>query len=453
VLSGRFEPGQQRRYRHVPFDVPAGVWQLHVCYDYTDRISSDPLLQGGNTLDIGLFDQRGIAAGSPGFRGWSGSNKLNFTVDREWATPPYLPGPLGAGTWHLLLGPYKIGPRGLDYRVELWFNAGLPFETRSPLPAGLPATEWNAVQFPAAAEGWLRGELHCHTLYSDGDSWPADVVVAAAEAGLDFVAITDHNSVGAHLAPDALPAGSGWPVVIRGVEVTTYRGHWNVWGTSRWFEFREPTEATVSAAMAEAVEAGGLVSVSHPKPLGPPWEYATTDGYHAIEVWNGPWQRLNEAALVHWETHLRQGKRIVAVGGSDTHHLRPKAGTLLPPRIGRPTNWIRIDGHGQHALGHEKPTAEALVQALRRGDGFISASPAGPQVYLSPSRGGVHIRVAGAAGMALLLAGRQGCLAAHAIGSDDWDQEFSLPGGQSYIRAQVVDAAGAVQALTNPIWL
>ena len=38
-------------------------------YDYSDRIASDPLLSGGNTLDIGLFDPRGIAPSSPGFRG------------------------------------------------------------------------------------------------------------------------------------------------------------------------------------------------------------------------------------------------------------------------------------------------------------------------------------------------------------------------------------------------
>src|SRR5437879_12142178 len=112
VLSGTFNSDNAKRYTHVPFDVPTGVRAIHVRYDYSDRIPSDPLLSGGNTLDIGLFDPRGIAPSSPGFRGWSGSHKLEFTVADDWATPPYLPRSILPGTWHVLLRPYKVGSRG-----------------------------------------------------------------------------------------------------------------------------------------------------------------------------------------------------------------------------------------------------------------------------------------------------------------------------------------------------
>src|SRR4029450_7474504 len=122
ILKGSFDAAHQRRYAHVPFDVPPGIKAIHVNYDYSDRISSDPLLSGGNTLDIVLFDPRGIAPSSPGFRGWSGSHKLSFSVTETWATPAYLAGPIQPGTWHVLLGPYKVGPRGLDYRVEINFG-------------------------------------------------------------------------------------------------------------------------------------------------------------------------------------------------------------------------------------------------------------------------------------------------------------------------------------------
>ena len=81
------------RYVLVPFDVPSGVRQLEVRYSYSDRIDSDPLVGGGNTLDIGLFDPRGTATGSIGFRGWSGSHKDAFVVGEDWATPPYAAGP------------------------------------------------------------------------------------------------------------------------------------------------------------------------------------------------------------------------------------------------------------------------------------------------------------------------------------------------------------------------
>src|SRR5688572_14122834 len=122
VLRGRFTRGDERRYRHVPFDVPSGHRQLHIRIQYNDRISSDPRAGGGNTLDVGLFDERGNAPGSPGFRGWSGSERLEITIDEAWATPPYRAGVIGGGTWQLVLGPYKIGPNGLAYTAEIWLD-------------------------------------------------------------------------------------------------------------------------------------------------------------------------------------------------------------------------------------------------------------------------------------------------------------------------------------------
>src|SRR5690349_7605535 len=101
VLRGFFSAADRRRYHDVPFTVPAGVRALHVEYSYSDRIASDPRLLEGNTLDIGLFDPIG-------FRGWSGSHKDAFTLCEEWATPPYLAGPVVPGTWKVLLGPYKV---------------------------------------------------------------------------------------------------------------------------------------------------------------------------------------------------------------------------------------------------------------------------------------------------------------------------------------------------------
>jgi len=73
VLRGGFGAADARRYAHVPFEIPAGVRSMHVAYDYSERIASDPQLLGGNTLDIGIFDPRGVGPSSQGFRGWSGS--------------------------------------------------------------------------------------------------------------------------------------------------------------------------------------------------------------------------------------------------------------------------------------------------------------------------------------------------------------------------------------------
>src|SRR5262249_32446797 len=225
------------------------------------------------------------------------------------ATPPYLAGPLSPGTWHLLLGPYKVSPRGCEYTVSITFRAepGEPPEQRpTHVDVEFPALS------PAAEPGWLRGDLHCHTLHSDGDSWPTDMLAEAVARGLEFLGVTDHNQTGHH-ADYARVTGQHLPILLPGIEVTTYGGHCNASGTPTWWECREPTEAATSRAMQAAAAAGALVSVNHPKPFGPPWDYPNAVGYHAIEVWNGGWRESNSAALAFWERQLNAGRRIVAV--------------------------------------------------------------------------------------------------------------------------------------------
>ncbi|EME65325.1 MULTISPECIES: PHP domain-containing protein [Rhodococcus] len=69
----------------------------------------------------------------------------------------------------------------------------------------------------------MRIDLHAHSLASDGTDSPAGLVRAAAEAGLDAVALTDHDTTaGWDAAADALPAGLR---LIRGMEMScTGRG-------------------------------------------------------------------------------------------------------------------------------------------------------------------------------------------------------------------------------------
>lgn len=339
-LAGRFEPGEEQRYRHVPFDVSAGVRQLHLEISYNDRIDSDLMQRGGNTLDVGLFDERGSEAGSPGFRGWSGSERVSITLDEEWATPPYRSGAIRSGTWHLLLGPYKIAKRGLAYRVHIWFDLDLPRAVPVIVRIGPPVRPNLS---PAAEPGWYRGDLHAHSLYSDGDSWPSELLISAAERGLDFLAITDHNGAVRAAAPDN-PDGL-LPLLIPGIEITTYQGHWNVWGIDGWFDFRDASIKGVQAEMRRAAIAGGFMSINHPKPWGPEWEYAGDDlDANAVEVWNGPWERLNVFAVAEWERRLMEGHRLVAVGGSDTHDLRNvvSSGSTRTPQLGEPTMWVKL---------------------------------------------------------------------------------------------------------------
>jgi hypothetical protein len=266
---------------------------------------------------------------------------------------------------------------------------------------------------------------------------------AAAEAGLEFLGVTDHNNVAHHA--EYGPGGGLLPIVIPGVEVTTYGGHWNAWGTDRWWEFREPDGPAVQRSMMAAIAAGAFVSVNHPKPFGPPWEYDAVTGFHAVEVWNGPWRGLNSVALRFWDERLRAGDRLVAVGGSDTHLLR--SGDPDPrhsPALGTPTTWVNAG---------PDPDAAAILAGMRAGRTFVSASPSGPQLYIVRRDRSLEVMTRDAFGAALMVIGDQGVVAAEAAGSGEQSVSVPIPRLATYLRAQLVNADGEVEALTSPVWL
>ena len=453
ILSGFAGPDQTRSYLHLPFEVPMQTGRIDVRYEYSAAIGSDPQLTGGNTVDIGIFDPRGTQFHSPGFRGWSGSARQAFYIATDSATPGYLQGPIQPGSWSICLGLYKIAPEGCDYK-----------DTVQLTPAQEPTS---AVEFPATLQlssepvpsarttgGWYKGELHCHTYHSDGDSAPIDVVRKAEALGLDFLAIMDHNTFSHQVDLNRIETPL---ILIPGYEVTTFNGHWNIWGDQNWIDFRILTAAQMSGAIQEAVKRGFLVSCNHPRQFGPPWTFENVEGFHCVEVWNGPWPLLNEECLAFWETKLRAGKRFSAVGGSDCHFLKREHHASL----GTPTTFVYCEGD---------PSPAALLDALRAGHAFISEAPTGPEIRLyagsammgdtlQPEGSTVDfsIRTRRAAGMILELYGAGGVLFHQAL--DDAQTEHSIPlevHDTLYVRAQLVtesDGDRRVHALTNPIYL
>lgn len=67
----------------------------------------------------------------------------------------------------------------------------------------------------------MRIDLHAHSTASDGVDTPAQLVRAAAAAGLDVVAITDHDTVAGWDAA-AAEADRAGVVLVRGVEVSCH---------------------------------------------------------------------------------------------------------------------------------------------------------------------------------------------------------------------------------------
>ncbi|HEX6293459.1 MAG TPA: CehA/McbA family metallohydrolase [Herpetosiphonaceae bacterium] len=373
------EDKQNNDYRYVPFDLPAPAARLHVSYHYAPAQPADA---ADTVIDIGLFDPRGAAfPGGSGFRGWSGGARSEFTITPADATPGYLPGPLPAGRYQVILGLYRIPACGVDYAltIEATLADGAqqqPTIEQDRLPsAPHGAGGANAERF------WLRGDLQSHTEHSDARGTLAQLTAKARALGLDFLAITDHNTISHHVHLDALADDD--LLLIPGQEVTTYYGHMNVWGARRWCDFRCRSAAEMTEVIALAHAHGGVCSINHPKRDGPAWEYDPGLPVDAIEVWQGPWPWRNTESLAFWERLLQSGRQIPAVGGSDYHC--PAGEEIGFLRLGQPTTWVKV---GERSI-------PAILDAIRSGRTSISAMPDGPRLDLRATAGGSSAEMGG----------------------------------------------------------
>jgi hypothetical protein len=472
ILKGHVTPAEkrQRDYIYIPFQLPEPATRLHVRYRYSAPISSDER-EGGNVIDIGLFDPRGADfPGGAGFRGWSGSARSEFTITPTEATPGYLPGPLPAGRYQIILGLYRIWPHGADYQVEIEADLGAP---EPPFSETGPVLEpERTISSEVGRLRWLRGDLQSHTYHSDGKGSPAQLVAKARALGLDFLAITDHNNVSNHPYLAALADEN--LLLIPGQETTTFYGHMNIWGTSRWCDYRCRSDADMAAIIQLAHANGGLCSINHPKQDGPEWAYDLSLPVDAMEVWQGPWPWRNEESLALWEGLLSAGRRLPAVGGSDYHCPAGEETGFL--RLGQPTTWVK-------AAGRSVP---AVLDAIRAGRVSISATPDGPRLELHAVAAGnvaemgeelslapeataeVEVRVERGAGWTLRLIVDGGTAHTALIEADPATVRVGVTAG-IYMRAELVgdapreslpddapadlDLRGWRWALTNPIYI
>jgi hypothetical protein len=436
------------RYQYVPVEVPAGVESLTIAYRY----SGDT--EGASTIDLGLFEPGPLTLGTPSFRGYSGGARRTITVGRATASPGYRTGPLRAGTWHVALGLYKVAAEGVD--VDIDFVA-----SRDPQPSSEPATaerhgdvgtiSTDVVTTPGPR--WYSGGLHLHTQHSDGTSAPAAVAAAAHAAGLDFIAITDHNTT--TWTRERMPAS---PLTIVGEEVTTPAGHASVWGLEpgRWIDFRVTRTARDAAAringLVESSHRGGaLFALNHPFSDcdGCGWQQVVPDALDAVEIWNGE-SGPQQEAIALWDRLLRAGRHVTAVGASDWH--RP------PASIGAAAVRVLADGLATPLLiGAIRDGRVIVMRDATTKPPSVTAQCGPPAAAIGdtlrcPRGASIRVQVAipdaGGARAALFVNGTPQPAEPIANGVT-----LAAAAADGYLRVHVLDRDGAAIAITNPIYV
>jgi len=114
---------------------------------------------------------------------------------------------------------------------------------------------------PRVGDYWLlAGDFHVHAFPGDGSLVPWLLRDAAAHAGLDVIAVTNHNQVFTARFGQWLARFSAGPLVIAGQEITNPDYHLAAIGLDRSVNADQPA----AAAIAEVHAQGGVVIAAHP---------------------------------------------------------------------------------------------------------------------------------------------------------------------------------------------
>lgn len=246
------------------------------------------------------------------------------------------------------------------------------------------------------------GNLHVHSLYSDGAATIKEIAVSAGKAGLDFVCVNDHahmsNSL--HLEEEGT---YGSVLLLVGSEIGIRYHHYLA------FNLKTPVienEQSPQPVIDAVNEQGAFGFIAHPFEKGMPfleksivytWNDLTVRGFAGVCIWNftSRWKERIKTAfhglfcisfktrtlrgpsdetLAFWD-RLCQEKKVVAIGGSDAHGSFVKLGPLrlIPFTYDFLLRTINIHIFLNRRMSKEfGPAKEQVYGAIKSGRLFIA---------------------------------------------------------------------------------
>ena len=235
------------------------------------------------------------------------------------------------------------------------------------------AQQSNSTEAPSLK--WYKGNTHTHTLNSDGDSTPDEVVRWYRENGYNFLVLTDHNYLTNVEGLNALYGVEDKFLVIKGEEITDNFGdkpiHVNGLDIEHVVEPQGGSNVveTLQRNVDAVHEESGVPHINHPNYH---WAITTNDllqvnNYKLFEIFNGhPFvnnQGGGESPGLEemWDILLSSGKLVYGIAVDDAHHFK------------RP--WDKnaaLPGQGWVMVRAESLTVDNIVIALQKGEFYAS---------------------------------------------------------------------------------
>ena len=259
----------------------------------------------------------------------------------------------------------------------------------------------------------IVANLHMHTRYSDGTGSHADIAKAALKANIDAVIVTDHN-VFVQGPEGYYKEGNKRVLMLIGEEIhdqdrEPQKNHLLVFGASQELSQHADNPQTLLNAINKAE---GLSFIAHP--FDPPqpsineaafnWVSWDINGFTGIEIWNGLSEfkgriktKLHaiffayfpnftalapqKETLKKWDETLSEGKRIVAVAGSDAHAMHASMGPLKRTLFPYEIHFRQINNHlllPEELSGDPILDRRMILNAFRAGHIFVGNDLSAP---------------------------------------------------------------------------
>ena len=310
--------------------------------------------------------------------------------------------------------------------------------------------------WPASAQAqtlrWYKGNTHTHTLNSDGDSTPEEVVRWYREHRYNFLVLSDHNFLTSVEGLSAVHGADGKFLLIPGEEVTDRFGekplHVNGLKLQTLVEPQGGTSVTdVLQRNVDAIrKVDGVPHINHPN-FGwaiSPSELEAVHNYRLFEIFNGHPEVNNHGGAElpsleqMWDRLLSTGTLVYGIAVDDAHHFkRPGDATASGPGRG----WVMVRAS---AL-----TADAILTAMEAGQFYASTGVELEDVAATDASLRVRVKATGTTKHRIQFVGEGGKVLQESGGPE---ATYTFSGRELYVRARVLDSNGR-SAWVQPVFV
>ena len=301
-----------------------------------------------------------------------------------------------------------------------------------------------------SAAQWFKGNTHTHTLNSDGDSTPDDVVRWYREHGYQFLVLTDHNFLTSVDGLNALHGADERFLVIKGEEVTDQFGEKSLHINGLDVNALVPPQGGTSVVdvLQRNVDAirkeNGIPHINHPNFR---WsitreELEQVRNNRLLEIFNGHPQVNNEGGggvpglEEVWDALLTNGTLLYGIAVDDAHRFKQPGN----PDVAGP-------GRGWVAVRAARLEARALLEALERGDFYASTGVELADYQVTPQRMTVSVEATTFSKYRIQFIGKGGRVLREVL---EPTATYEIRGDEGYVRARVLESNGRV-AWCQPI--